>query len=150
MKFQRERMQRNIEMEHPRWPDNTKYWQEELEDVEDSEDPLKAYFSDSWNVLDWLVYLLLIIVFALHIIDFTMDRDTRAATCGETAANLTCMDIQMKSAAYLDFVATPNTGECVSAWYNRIFAISIIFLWFRMFKFLQAFRTLGPFIVIIG
>ena len=50
---------RRIELEtdlnycHPRWPEERKYVIQELEGVKEEK---ISYFSDSWNILDWITF----------------------------------------------------------------------------------------------
>ncbi|XP_059144999.1 uncharacterized protein LOC131932143 [Physella acuta] len=51
---------------HPRWPEERKYLDGELGEIE----KLKPkYFSDAWNIFDWICYILLLVCMATHIAD---------------------------------------------------------------------------------
>lgn len=172
-KYKLNRLERNLKQEHPRWPDNAIYWEEQKKELEESGKSLQIYFSDGWNVLDWIVYLLLVILFVMHLIDWLVignpghsnnlvtGNSTRSSsgdfcdvfgTCSlrERTCNrphLTCEIIANKESdeiytgdgrgrsfkqIYTDFISAPNSGTCLSDWYNRIFAIAIMFLWLRL------------------
>ena len=173
-KYKLNRLERNLKMEHPRWPDNAVYWEEQKKELEESGSSLQIYFSDGWNVLDWIVYFLLVILFVMHLIDWlvignpghtggvsssnvtikTSQGDfcdifgtcsLREKTCNRP--HLTCEIIANKDSdaiypndgrgrsykqIYADFISAPNSGTCLSDWYNRIFSIAIMFLWLRL------------------
>ncbi|XP_075922614.1 uncharacterized protein LOC142924317 isoform X2 [Petromyzon marinus] len=51
---------------HPRWPEEALHLRAELEEVEKKR---HFYLLDLWNVLDWLTYAMLLVVFITHLAD---------------------------------------------------------------------------------
>lgn len=51
---------------HPRWPEEALHLRAELEEVEKKR---HFYLLDLWNILDWLTYAMLLIVFITHLAD---------------------------------------------------------------------------------
>lgn len=113
----------------------------------------RDYFSDRWNILDWVVYLCLLVVTILHLTDIFIDSNLREEMCNRPT--LTCDIVLGKNTdatnreIYTNGTTASKTGNCISDWYNRIFALTLIVLWIRLYKYIRPFRTLGPFIVIM-
>ncbi|XP_070555880.1 transient receptor potential cation channel subfamily V member 3-like isoform X2 [Ptychodera flava] len=61
-----EELLRDTEFCHPRWPQERKYIDREIEELNDMG---PSYFSDSWNYFDWFVYILLLSCAIIHIVD---------------------------------------------------------------------------------
>ncbi|CAN0125448.1 unnamed protein product [Lampetra planeri] len=51
---------------HPRWPEEALHLRAELEEVEKKR---HFYLLDLWNILDWLTYAMLLVVFITHLAD---------------------------------------------------------------------------------
>ncbi|XP_041483954.1 transient receptor potential cation channel subfamily A member 1-like isoform X2 [Lytechinus variegatus] len=51
---------------HPQWPQERQYLDQEVSDIKDQ---APSYFSDKWNLFDWLIYISLLIVTLLHVVD---------------------------------------------------------------------------------
>jgi hypothetical protein len=60
---------------HPRFPDEREYLEKEVEKLGDS---APAYFSETWNYIDWLSYLSLLAAFVTHLADVS-DHSTTLA-----------------------------------------------------------------------
>ncbi|CAL1548535.1 unnamed protein product [Lymnaea stagnalis] len=59
-------IEKDLKYCHPRWPEEEKYLKSEIGEVE----KLKPkYFSDPWNIFDWLCYICLLACMATHIAD---------------------------------------------------------------------------------
>ena len=50
-------MQKDLNYCHPRWPEERKYINQELERIKETQ---IQYFNDLWNILDWITYLWII------------------------------------------------------------------------------------------
>ncbi|KAH9499868.1 hypothetical protein Btru_076794 [Bulinus truncatus] len=57
---------RDLKFCHPRWPEEKKYLENEKEELEKAR---PKYFSDAWNIFDWLCYIALLICMATHVAD---------------------------------------------------------------------------------
>ncbi|XP_072170292.1 uncharacterized protein [Diadema setosum] len=104
-------IERDFKYCHPRWPQERQYLNQEITEIKEQG---PVYFSDSWNLFDWFVYISLLLVSILHVVDIFVD-----------ASGLSD--------------ATQN-----------IFACILIFVWLRLMKTMRAFRTFGPFIVMLA
>ncbi|XP_063968058.1 transient receptor potential cation channel subfamily A member 1-like isoform X2 [Lytechinus pictus] len=51
---------------HPQWPQERQYLDQEVSDIKEQ---APSYFSDKWNLFDWLIYISLLIVTLLHVVD---------------------------------------------------------------------------------
>ncbi|KAJ8359462.1 hypothetical protein SKAU_G00159870 [Synaphobranchus kaupii] len=51
---------------HPLWPKEQLYLDKQLEEIRNMK---PSYFHNLWNVFDWLVYMLLMVVFGIHVTD---------------------------------------------------------------------------------
>ncbi|KAK2177712.1 hypothetical protein NP493_583g02067 [Ridgeia piscesae] len=60
---------------HPRWPEEQKYLQQEIENLDDVN---PQYFNDFWNIFDWICYTLLFVSLLTHIIDVSTHTTFRA------------------------------------------------------------------------
>ncbi|GFS22479.1 transient receptor potential cation channel subfamily V member 1-like isoform X2 [Elysia marginata] len=61
-----EDINRDLEFCHPRWPEEEKYLRQEIGELQDLK---PKYFSDMWNIFDWLCYIMLIVCMITHIVD---------------------------------------------------------------------------------
>ncbi|XP_035826485.1 uncharacterized protein LOC101851051 isoform X3 [Aplysia californica] len=68
-------IERDLKFCHPRWPGEEKYLREEIEAIEDLK---PKYFSDMWNIFDWLCYILLTVCIVTHIADVIAHSETLA------------------------------------------------------------------------
>ncbi|KAK6191478.1 hypothetical protein SNE40_003156 [Patella caerulea] len=57
---------------HPRWPDEEKFLERELNALKEVE---QSYFSDMWNIFDWTCYFLLTICIVTHLFDIGMHSE---------------------------------------------------------------------------
>nr|KAG5703897.1 hypothetical protein BaRGS_008156 [Batillaria attramentaria] len=60
---------------HPRYPEEDAYLRSELKALEDLS---PKYFSDAWNIFDWLCYILLFVDIATHVADIVAHSETLA------------------------------------------------------------------------
>ncbi|KAK7492930.1 hypothetical protein BaRGS_00015877 [Batillaria attramentaria] len=60
---------------HPRYPEEDAYLRSELKALEDLS---PKYFSDAWNIFDWLCYILLFVDIATHVADIVAHSETMA------------------------------------------------------------------------
>ncbi|XP_061410050.1 transient receptor potential cation channel subfamily A member 1-like [Lethenteron reissneri] len=63
---QRQQLARDFIYCHPRWPEEALHLQAELEKVKKIR---HFYLLDLWNILDWLTYAMLLVVFITHLAD---------------------------------------------------------------------------------
>ncbi|RUS78045.1 hypothetical protein EGW08_014184 [Elysia chlorotica] len=61
-----EDINRDLNFCHPRWPEEEKYLRQEIGELQNLK---PKYFSDMWNIFDWLCYVMLIICMVTHIAD---------------------------------------------------------------------------------
>ena len=66
-----------IKSEHPRWPDNRIYYEKKLKMLKKDNNPVKVYFQDVWNIIDWIVYLQLIMLTVVRFVDIFLPDDVR-------------------------------------------------------------------------
>lgn len=107
-----EQTERDLEYCHPRWPEEKRYLDGELERLRRSK--TGKYFSDGWVLIDWMIH------FAVWVIVFT-----RVAA-----------------------VVTDN--DTVKQYHIRFFAMSLVLIWLRILNTCRAFKSLGPFITLLG
>ncbi|XP_066553163.1 transient receptor potential cation channel subfamily V member 5 isoform X2 [Amia ocellicauda] len=62
---------------HPMWPEERKYLEEQLKAILRIR---SGYFQDPWNVFDWLVFLLLMVMFGIHLADIFIQDVTLRVT----------------------------------------------------------------------
>ena len=127
-KFKESVLQESISAEHPRWPDNKIYYESQLEMVKkEGNNVVQAYFSDAWNIIDWIVYGLLFTLTVIRLTDMFLPSEYREDTCNRRT--VTCHVIDTKGYnnvsmdIFLNAVYSVNTGNCLSDWYNRLFSI---------------------------
>lgn len=59
-------IKRDLEFCHPRWTQERTFLKQHIRQTKDRK---KTYFQDKWNYLDWVAYIMLIVVIILHIIN---------------------------------------------------------------------------------
>ncbi|KAG5831550.1 hypothetical protein ANANG_G00304870 [Anguilla anguilla] len=62
---------------HPMWPEEKHFLEEHIKVIRNMK---PAYFHDLWNVFDWLVYTLVMVVFGIHVADIFVIESTLRAT----------------------------------------------------------------------
>lgn len=62
-------LRRDLQFCHPRWPEERKYLEQEIEDNEQSG---ISYFSNSWNYFDWICYSWILVVIATRVLSLTL------------------------------------------------------------------------------
>merc|ERR1739838_319724 len=135
----------DLDLCNPKWPDEKASLEAEIRSIESS---VPSYFEDMWNFMDWLVYLLTFVVLLTHIIDVAR-TPTSPVCCTLEAGCFTNSSTPLEG-----FYACAQEGSYVNngsltVWVNRIFVVTIFFLWLRLMKYARAFRELGPFIVMV-
>lgn len=70
-----EEIEKDLKFAHPRWPGESKYLKEEIDAIIDLK---PKYFSDMWNIFDWLCYALLSVCIITHVIDVIKPSETAA------------------------------------------------------------------------
>ena len=65
-------VQRDFQFCHPRWVQEKAFVEREIQLTRGRK---KAYFQDVWNYLDWLAYLMLIVVFIMHYINLALNNN---------------------------------------------------------------------------
>ncbi|KAI0229397.1 hypothetical protein LSAT2_020202 [Lamellibrachia satsuma] len=68
-------IKRDIKFCHPRWPEEEKYLQQEINNLDDV---TPQYFNDFWNIFDWICYALLLVSLLTHVIDVGAHSSFRA------------------------------------------------------------------------
>ena len=64
--WRKKEIMRDLEYCHPRWSQEKTCIKQRVQQVEERQ---RTYFQDKWNYLDWVTYLMLIIVITLHVIN---------------------------------------------------------------------------------
>ncbi|CAG5133070.1 unnamed protein product, partial [Candidula unifasciata] len=59
-------IQMDMKFCHPRWPEERKYLEMEIEALEQQK---PKYFHDMWNIFDWICYIMLLVCIATHVAD---------------------------------------------------------------------------------
>ncbi|KAK3576791.1 hypothetical protein CHS0354_002574 [Potamilus streckersoni] len=75
IKQRTEEIMQDMEYCHPRCPDEKAFLQMELDDLQDTHE---SYFSDYWNIFDWICYVFLLTSLATHIADIISHSDALA------------------------------------------------------------------------
>ncbi|XP_077991342.1 uncharacterized protein LOC144445606 [Glandiceps talaboti] len=96
---------------------------------------LKSWFLHAvnlWNYFNWVTYMLLLVCVAFHVIDiFTVSDDL----CRSLAGNVSYVNEQDAECSTL---TDEEMGESIASRIHiRIFAVTIILLWVRLFNHLQ-------------
>ncbi|KAI1894449.1 hypothetical protein AGOR_G00115930 [Albula goreensis] len=61
---------------HPMWPEERHFLEEQIKLIRNMK---PSYFQDVWNLFDWLVYTLLMVVFGIHVADIFITESTLGA-----------------------------------------------------------------------
>ncbi|XP_069478241.1 transient receptor potential channel pyrexia-like [Ambystoma mexicanum] len=62
--WRQQELTKDLRFCHPMWPEEKQYIQKGIKDLDESH---PAYLKDFWNLFDWLVYLMLLVVITTHI-----------------------------------------------------------------------------------
>ncbi|XP_077981857.1 uncharacterized protein LOC144436870 [Glandiceps talaboti] len=125
---------------HPRWESEKAMLENQEEEVKKLK-PSYRQAQDIWNYFNWITYLLITTCTILHLIDVN-DASLRdfcygIDDTGDTGKSETCTS-----------ETDEDRGESIySIIHIRLFAVTIIFVWIRLFKSL---RVLPVFSLIIG
>eukprot|EP00118_Oscarella_pearsei_P013731 m.112623 g.112623 ORF g.112623 m.112623 type:complete len:838 (+) comp37445_c0_seq1:51-2564(+) len=88
---------RDLHFCHPKYPEEKKYLLQEIKQIHDSG---PAYFSDGWNLIDWLSYILLSAAIIAHVIDVVDHSESVAVV----HARLDCIALIVAWIRLLKFV----------------------------------------------
>lgn len=72
IRWRKKEIKRDLEFCHPRWTQERTFVEQQVRQIKERK---KTYFQDKWNYLDWVAYLMLIIVIILHIINVVVKSD---------------------------------------------------------------------------
>ncbi|XP_048759096.2 transient receptor potential cation channel subfamily V member 1-like isoform X2 [Ostrea edulis] len=73
--YRRQQIEEDIKFCHPRWTEESEYLKKELASLDEAR---PRYWSDFWNVFDWICYVFLITSIATHIVDIFVHSDDLA------------------------------------------------------------------------
>ena len=90
------------------------------------------YFADYWNVFDWIVYSLQFVGIVVYLYCEV------AAVRGRT-------EEEMNEISEEEL----EDGKVIFRRRSQLMAIAILLSWFKVFKYLRVFKSMGPFVVII-
>ncbi|XP_078542266.1 uncharacterized protein LOC144827992 [Lissotriton helveticus] len=71
--WRQQELERDLQLCHPMWPEEKEYLQQLIDELGDSH---PAYMKDFWNLFDWLVYFMLLIVITTHIADIVEQNNS--------------------------------------------------------------------------
>ena len=86
-------LKKYLEDEHPRWPDNREFYEDEREEIDEA-NSLVIYFQDVWNFIDWIVFVLLLILTVIRIVDIFLSPAVRQKQCGVPV--MTCEIVRLR------------------------------------------------------
>lgn len=72
IRWRKKEIKRDLEFCHPQWTQERTLVEQQVRQIKERK---KTYFQDKWNYLDWVAYLMLIIVIILHIINVVVKSD---------------------------------------------------------------------------
>lgn len=72
IRWRKKEIKRDLEFCHPRWTQEKTFVKQQVRQIKERK---RSYFQDKWNYLDWVAYLMLIIVIILHIINVVVKSD---------------------------------------------------------------------------
>ena len=72
IRWRKKEIKRDLEFCHPRWTQEKTFVKQQVRQIKERQ---KTYFQDKWNYLDWVAYLMLIIVIILHIINVVVKSE---------------------------------------------------------------------------
>ena len=70
--WRKKEVKRDLQYCHPRWTQEKNFIKQHVKQIKHRK---KTYFQDKWNYLDWVAYLMLIIVIILHIINVVVENN---------------------------------------------------------------------------
>ena len=104
-------VERDIDFCHPRWPEEKKYLDSELQQIRTYQ---RTYFRQPWNIFEWITYGVVLTLAITRI---------------------------------MAVVSSNKTAEQI---HPHAYALGLIVIWLRFMRSCRAFRSLGPFIAILG
>ncbi|XP_077991567.1 polycystin-2-like [Glandiceps talaboti] len=122
---------------HPKWPHEKEWLDMEVDEMKNKK---AGYFRDPWNIFDWCVYVLLIICVILHFVDIGVVSDE---LCYPDNEENNTTNITEPGDDDDDDDDDDDRESAASKIHIRLFAITIIFVWVRLFKSARAFMTLA-------
>ncbi|XP_078318077.1 uncharacterized protein LOC111118347 isoform X2 [Crassostrea virginica] len=75
VRYRKEQIREDMKYCHPRWTEESEYLQKELEGLDDAR---PRYWSDFWNIFDWICYVFLMASITTHIVDIFVHSDDLA------------------------------------------------------------------------
>ena len=72
IRWRKKEIKRDLQFCHPRWTQEKTFVKQQVRQIKERK---KTYFQDKWNYLDWVAYLMLIIVIILHIINVVVKSE---------------------------------------------------------------------------
>eukprot|EP00105_Crassostrea_gigas_P041955 XP_019926103.1 PREDICTED: transient receptor potential cation channel subfamily V member 1 isoform X2 [Crassostrea gigas] len=73
--YRRKHIEEDLKYCHPRWTEESDYLHKELASLDDSR---PRYWSDFWNVFDWICYVFLVASITTHLVDIFKHSETLA------------------------------------------------------------------------
>ncbi|XP_062576735.1 transient receptor potential cation channel subfamily V member 3-like [Saccostrea cucullata] len=73
--YRRKQIEEDLKYCHPRWTEESDYLKKELANLDEAR---PRYWSDFWNIFDWICYVFLIASIATHIVDIFVHTDDLA------------------------------------------------------------------------
>ncbi|PFX32604.1 transient receptor potential cation channel subfamily V member 3-like [Stylophora pistillata] len=70
--WRKKEVKRDLQYCHPRWTQEKNFIKQHVKQIKHRK---KTYFQDKWNYLDWVAYLMLIIVIILHVINVVVENN---------------------------------------------------------------------------
>lgn len=75
VRYRREMIEEDLKYCHPRWTEESDYLHKELSSLDDSR---PRYWSDFWNIFDWICYVFLVASITTHLVDIFVHSETMA------------------------------------------------------------------------
>lgn len=73
--YRRKHIEEDLKYCHPRWTEESDYLHKELSSLDDSR---PRYWSDFWNIFDWICYVFLVASITTHLVDIFKHSETLA------------------------------------------------------------------------
>lgn len=73
--YRKVQIEKDLEKCHPRWTEESDYLKKELSSLDDSR---PRYWSDFWNIFDWICYVFLVVSITTHLVDIFDHSETVA------------------------------------------------------------------------
>ena len=70
--WRKKEIKRDLQYSHPRWTQEERYIKQHVRQIKERK---RFYFQDIWNYLDWMTYMMLLIVIILHVINVAVQSN---------------------------------------------------------------------------